>query len=207
MVFTLSTKKISTPKISTLPRGHLRQALIETSLRVIAEQGVRALTLREIGSRLNVSRMAPYRHFADKSALLGAIAVAGFQKFTEALETAEAKAGPDFEAQCGALASAYVRFAQENRAHFEVMFPNDGQPYFLSKEDGQIAHRSFLVLENLVKRGQQEGKMVDDNPTAIAQMIWSTVHGIATLGLGVDESFIRFCSEKLRTGLRPRNQE
>ena len=53
--------------------GNLRSALIECGLELIDEKGIRALTLREIGSRLGVSRSAAYRHFKDKAALLSAM--------------------------------------------------------------------------------------------------------------------------------------
>ncbi len=203
-MFTLSTEK-------TYHRKNLRQALIDISLEVIAEQGVRALTLREIGARLNVSRMAPYRHFKDKSALLAAITTAGFTKFTEALEEAIRGAGDDFVRQADALAVAYVRFALENRAHFEVMFGGGGEPQYLDQAGGEIAKKSFLVLENLVRRGQEQKLVLPGNPTTIAQMIWATVHGISTLGFAIDEKaktfkpeIVIYCASLLRCGLEPR---
>src|SRR3954469_25220545 len=73
--------------------GNLRSALIEAGLELIQEKGAAALTLREIGARAGVSRMAAYRHFANKEDLLGAISEAGFQQFAAALTEAREKAG------------------------------------------------------------------------------------------------------------------
>ena len=203
-MFTLSTKK-------SYHHGNLRQEIVAVSLDLIAEQGVRALTLREIATRLNVSRMAPYRHFADKDALLSAIAAAGFSKFAEALEAAERNAPVDFVSQADALAVAYVRFARENGAHFEVMFGGGGEPQFLDEAGKDIANKCFLILENMVQRGQEKQRILPGDPTAIAQMIWATVHGISTLGLGIercredwDPRFTLFCAKLLRDGLSPR---
>ncbi len=204
-MFTLSTKK-------TYHHGNLPQAILSVSLDLIAEQGVRALTLREIASRLNVSRMAPYRHFADKSALLAAISVAGFVKFTEALEEAVRNAGPNHISQLDALAVAYVRFARSNRAHFEVMFGGGGQPQYVDDAGKEIADKSFQILEDVVKRGQQQELIVPGNPTAIAQVLWAMVHGISTLGLGHEpgaeldgsSEFTLYCAGLLRVGLTPR---
>src|ERR1700749_2149369 len=98
--------------------GNLRAALIEQGLELIAEKGPLALTLREIGSRLGVSRTAAYRHFADKNALLSAISEAGFIEFGNALEQACAQAGPRFPARMVAMGIAYLRFTREHASHF-----------------------------------------------------------------------------------------
>ena len=58
--------------------GNLRAALIQGGLELIERKGIHALTLREIGNQLGVSRSAAYRHFKDKDALLAAISQAGF---------------------------------------------------------------------------------------------------------------------------------
>ena len=194
--------------------GSLRQSLITVGLQLIAESGVRALTLREIGNRLGVSRMAPYRHFKDKGALLAAITTAGFTKFSAALQAARDNAGPDWQAQADALAVAYVRFARENKAHFEVMFGGGGEPQYLDEAGVAVAERSFEVLEALVRDGQHSGHVIPGNPPLLAQMIWATVHGISTLGLGMTRysssgqlDFALYCAELLRTGLRPRHNE
>src|SRR6478752_1849039 len=76
--------------------GNLREALIEAGLVLIAEKGVRALTLREIGARAGVSRMAAYRHFKNKEDLLLAISEAGFVRFGDKLENARRTAPANF---------------------------------------------------------------------------------------------------------------
>jgi AcrR family transcriptional regulator len=59
--------------------GNLRRALLDQALATIRSEGVDGLTLREIGTRTGVSRTALYRHFADKRALLSAVATEGFR--------------------------------------------------------------------------------------------------------------------------------
>src|ERR1700730_8522877 len=97
--------------------GHLRPALIATGLEVIAEKGVRALTLREIGTRAGVSRTAAYRHFSSKAELLFAISEAGFQQFGDALEEAARGAVDGFIPRMRAMGLAYVRFARKHAAY------------------------------------------------------------------------------------------
>src|SRR5256885_5050114 len=60
------------------PHGNLRQALIDGALELIEERGVSALTLREVARRVGVTHAAPQRHFADRAALVAAVAEQGF---------------------------------------------------------------------------------------------------------------------------------
>ena len=181
--------------------GNLREALIEISLQVIREEGVRGLTLREIGKRLQVSRMAAYRHFTDKAALLASISKAGFEKFADSLEAARDNAGPKFAHRMDALAAAYVRFAEENREYFEVMFGEGSEPRYLDEAAGAEAQRSFAVLESEIQHGQETGDVRPGDSEALTQLAWALVHGISTLKLFGDPKFTALCSQVLRKGL------
>jgi AcrR family transcriptional regulator len=187
--------------------GNLRAALIEAGLKLIEEKGVPALTLREIGTRLGVSRMAAYRHFASKADLLSAISEAGFSRFAGALEEARSKARGNSAARLLAMALAYVRFAAEHRAYYEVMFalPPESRP------GSGSAERAFGVLEEATRQGQEAGEIREGNPVLLARLLWAVVHGISTLGLAADLSrrgkgtqFVKFCSKVLQTGLTAR---
>src|SRR6476619_5979796 len=78
--------------------GNLRRALLDEALATIRAEGVEGLTLREIGARLGVSRTALYRHFADKRALLAAVATEGFRTLRQELVTAWQDGGRDLAA-------------------------------------------------------------------------------------------------------------
>src|SRR6187549_1778521 len=93
--------------------GDLRRALIEQALRTIDAAGAEGLTLRGVGAALGVSRTALYRHFADKDALLAAVAREGFRLLREALLEAwerEGRGTAGFEA----MGDAYLTFAIEH---------------------------------------------------------------------------------------------
>src|SRR5918997_6603655 len=93
--------------------GNLRRALLDEALATIRDEGVEGLTLREIGARLGVSRTALYRHFADKRALLNAVATEGFRMLRQQLVAAWEEGGRGPSAS-QAMGVAYVRFAVEN---------------------------------------------------------------------------------------------
>lgn len=186
--------------------GNLRTTLIEEGLKLIAEKGVRALTLREIGAQAGVSRMAAYRHFTDKEDLLAAIAEAGFVKFNDAIQTARDTAKGAFPERLTAMAFAYVRFATEQPAYIAVMFGR-GVNFGRKTEAGD---RAFGTLVETIQEGQATGYVRAGDPVLLAQVVWSQVHGMSLLHLasdlsedGIGRRLIRCSSEILIAGLRP----
>lgn len=163
--------------------GDLRRALLEEAVRTIRHDGAAALTLRAVGGRLGVSRTALYRHFADKSALLNAVAEDGFRRLGDALEQAWTASGGGvrgFEDQ----GRAYVRFALDNPAHYRVMF---GVWSSRERDDSALRDagaRAFQLLVNVLTALQAEGvARRDETPDHVARYVWAVVHGIAMLGI------------------------
>jgi AcrR family transcriptional regulator len=190
--------------VSTLKRnyhhGNLRAVLIDSGLLVIAEKGVRALTLREIGTRAGVSRTAAYRHFSSKADLLFAICEAGFVQFGAALEQAKVAAAPSFRERMLAMGMAYVRFAREHPAYYEVMFQNEAEHV----RKGATAARGFAILEKTIREGQESGDVMAGNSNEIAELVWSVVHGVGSLGMD-RPGFTEFCLDALLRGIRPQS--
>jgi AcrR family transcriptional regulator len=193
---------------ATYHHGDLRRALLAETARTIRKEGVDAVTLRAVGKRLGVSRTALYRHFADKPALLAAVAREGFQAFSRDLSQAWTAAGGG-RAGFRAMGAAYVQFAIANPSHYRVMF---GAFKDLCERDPELAadaHASFEVLLDAVTTLQADGLLRADPPETLAQYIWATVHGVAMLAidgqLGPDpkavDALARFALERLATSI------
>ncbi|MER5885402.1 TetR/AcrR family transcriptional regulator [Streptomyces sp. NPDC001941] len=101
--------------------GDLRNALQQAALELVGERGPYGFTLAEACRRAGVSVAAPYKHFADRDALLASLAVRGYEEQRRRYRAALAGHG-DPIAQLTAFAGAYVRFAAEERALFEITF-------------------------------------------------------------------------------------
>jgi AcrR family transcriptional regulator len=101
--------------------GGLPEALVGVAVEMIAERGVRAFSLSQASRRLGVSAAAPYRHFADREALLAAVAVRACGTLAAALGAAAGHV-PDPAQRLAVLSAAYVQFAFDHRALFEVLF-------------------------------------------------------------------------------------
>jgi AcrR family transcriptional regulator len=183
--------------------GNLRVALIQCGLELIERKGIHALTLREIGKQLGVSRSAPYRHFKDKAALLSAISEAGFVEFGNVVEACRKDAGEGFAAQMDAMALAYARFANEHRAQFEVMFAALLEPAAAEIGGG----RNLRILEEIIHDAQQTGEVRQGDQALLARVVWALVHGASMLRIDGDREelpFVRFSTEALRSGLNNR---
>ncbi len=163
--------------------GNLREALLEASIRLIAEVGPTAFTLREVARRAGVSHNAPYRHFRDKEDLLGAVANEGFKELTQAmLDEAALKSNRDALYRLRGAGLAYVKFALRRPEHFAVMFDAP-----IAKVDdpeaGEVPKRAFDTLLNFVKVCQDERQLIAGDPLELAFLSWSIVHGIAKLAI------------------------
>ena len=75
--------------------GRLKQALVEAARTLVAERGPAGFTLAEAAKLVGVTSAAPYRHFSDRTALMGELARLGFELFAERLSQAWDDAQPD----------------------------------------------------------------------------------------------------------------
>ena len=66
----------------------LRRRVLDASLLLIEEGGLAALSLREVARRAKVTHGAPYHHFADRAAILAALAEEGFALLTAQMNAA-----------------------------------------------------------------------------------------------------------------------
>jgi AcrR family transcriptional regulator len=101
--------------------GDLREALVEATFALVQEKGVHAFSVAEAARRTGVSPAAPYRHFADRDELLAEAATRAALELRARFGAALAVSGRPLD-QVGEVAAAYVRFAAERRAMFEVLF-------------------------------------------------------------------------------------
>ncbi|MFD3523933.1 TetR/AcrR family transcriptional regulator [Streptomyces sp. NPDC058653] len=101
--------------------GDLRNALIRAALDLVGERGPHGFTLAEASRRAGVSVAAPYKHFADRETLLAELATRGYREQRARFAVAVG-GGEDPVEQLAAFASAYVRFAAEEPALFDITF-------------------------------------------------------------------------------------
>ena len=159
--------------------GNLRAALLAQAERDVREHGVERMSLRELARQVGVSHAAPRRHFADRQALLDALAEAGFARLGAELRDAMQRAGDQFEPRLQATASAYVRFATRDAALLELMFA--GKHKQPTRAVLEAASAGLSVLLELIEQGQSEGVLEPGDPGRVGLLLLATVQGIATM--------------------------
>jgi AcrR family transcriptional regulator len=161
--------------------GDLRAALLAEAAAMIAEGGAASVTMRAIGQRLGVSRAAPYRHFADKTALLVAVAAAGFDRLKSRLQTIDTGAPRSSVEQLRRMGEEYVRFAVENPAHYRLMYGKEALTRQDRPELSEAAIALFEQLVSVIQAHQKSGGIKRQDPRAQAYVAWSAMHGLASL--------------------------
>ncbi len=169
-------------KTADKPRYHhgdLRRALLDASLALISEEGFGALSLREVARRAGVTHAAPYRHFADKEALLAAVAEEGFRAMTERMKERMARETTPM-GRLAASGVAYVLYALEHPSHFRVMFgPHFTHPPEMASSDASV--NAFQLLMDAISEAQRAGEVREGEPRVFALTCWSLVHGLSSL--------------------------
>jgi AcrR family transcriptional regulator len=156
--------------------GDLRAALLRSALEILTEQGVAALTLREVARRAGVSAMAPYRHYTDKDALLAAVAEHGFRMLEQRLSDAPRSSPAEGLVVQG---MAYVRFAMDEPALFRLMFGPFMRSFDAHPALKEAAHGARAALTRAVAAATPEADEATREDVALA--CWSLSHGLASL--------------------------
>jgi AcrR family transcriptional regulator len=155
--------------MSPYHHGDLRRAVLDAAVAAITENGPAGISLRDLARRAGVSHAGPVHHFGDKADVLTALATEGYELLAETLAAAEKRTRDFVE-----VGVAYVRFAIEHRAHFEVMF----RPDLYRADDPALAAARDQAGDVLVKGS---ASVSDAEMAGVAA--WSLMHGFANLWL------------------------
>ncbi|KZY30823.1 hypothetical protein A3749_05465 [Oleiphilus sp. HI0078] len=159
--------------------GDLRNKLISISLEMLQENGMPGLSLRKLAERAGVSRSAPYHHFKDKNDLLAAVAEQGFEVLTEQLSSAISRTDLSMQERLELTIQCYLSFAMENDTQYELMFGRELWRDNPSPRLQRTAKDCFRAYAQLPEQFHQQGLLkADDDPLRLAQVMWSTLHGL-----------------------------
>jgi AcrR family transcriptional regulator len=150
-----------------------RERLIDAAAALLDQGGPAAVTLRDVGKAAGVSHNAPYRHFADKHALLAAIAARELARQADNL--AGSAAGDVREMMRG-----YVRWALRYPERFRLTFGR------WERDDaglGAAAGDARGGLRHAVAAAQAKGELPAGDPERLSALVLALAHGAADQAL------------------------
>ena len=162
-------------------RRHLRtkQAILDAARKLLAEKGVNGVSLRAIAREIDYSPAGLYEYFDGKDDIVEAVCKEGHFKL--ASEMGRVDDNLPYPEYLRGIGRAYHSFARNNPDHFMLMFTT--APKGNQLEEFMDGDSSFPILIHAIQRGVDEGyfKMHPAGISAMAMILWSSVHGLAML--------------------------
>ena len=161
--------------------GNLRQALVEASLALIADQGPTGFTLSEAAKAAGVTPAAVYRHFAGRDDLIAEVARQGFDIFAALMEFAYNGGKPSALAAFEGTGRAYLAFARKYPGHYMAMFES-GLNLNAHPDLALVAAKARAVLERAAEGLSQHMPATKRPPaTMFSAHIWAMSHSVVEL--------------------------
>ena len=160
-------------------RSELRAETLSAARELIQKEGYEGLTIRKLAKRMECSPMALYSYFADKQALLTALALEGFEKLAKRLDSTVRR---DPLTALRKILLDYIAYAEENPREYGILFLSVETlgELKLTRQDLQERNPAFRALfkcvEMCVKAGAIEG-----DAFAVSTVLWTAAHGAAAL--------------------------
>ncbi|MBO2453859.1 TetR/AcrR family transcriptional regulator [Actinomadura barringtoniae] len=157
--------------------GSLPKTLVTHAIELLDESGADAVAVREVARRAGVAPSAPFRHFADRAALLTAVTEAVAVDFGE-VQMAAVNAAESIPFR--ALGTAFVQYALDYPHRFALLrgalFGGTRTPVL---EEG---HRAFTqAVTDLIVTAQQQGELRQTDPDLIRLAALALVYGLSQM--------------------------
>ncbi|HEX4141871.1 MAG TPA: TetR/AcrR family transcriptional regulator [Candidatus Methylacidiphilales bacterium] len=191
--------------------GNLREALLRAAEAGLEARGAGSLSLRELARELGVSHTSPRRHFADKQALIDALAVSGFERLGASLTEAAAAKTRGFEDRLTRLAVAFVDFALRHPALWVLMLDakhRPGAPAELLEASGA----AFGHLHGIMREGQAAGRIIAGDTARLSLPLSAALLGLISISVKGKfknlplQELVPELTSRILLGLKPRKK-
>ena len=162
-------------------RAELRGEILRAARELLREEGYQGLTLRKLGQRVECSPMALYSHFADKQALVTALAEDAFELLAVRLDQFGQSQSGDPMSTLRKVLRAYIAYAEENPLEYRLVFL-ESQPVKSQKSRDEMrnSNSAFSLLFRCVETCSEAGVFRGD-VFAVTTILWTGVHGAAAV--------------------------
>ena len=174
----------------TRERETTRERIIDTAREMFAREGYEAVTMRRIAQKIEYTPTAIYHHFVDKDDLIaeicqrdfGALA-SGFARLATIVDPVE---------RLRRIGKVYIDFALENPNHYRILFMTPLPPTAkagLDQTRNNPDRNAYAFVLQTVQECIEAGRFRPEfhDPKLVAQLMWASVHGVASLHIAKGE--------------------
>ncbi|MBN4926797.1 TetR/AcrR family transcriptional regulator [Hoyosella rhizosphaerae] len=165
--------------------SHMRQKLLDSAARLLAEEGPAALTTRRVAAEAGTSTMAVYTHFGSLPALVEAVVEEAFARLAEAMDRVGRTNDP--VADIAGFTRAYLANARSNGNLYAIMFGTASLGSYRRRDPDDLRigrAETFSLVVEAVQRALDEGRFRPASAVRVATQWWSAIHGYTMLELG-----------------------
>lgn len=161
----------------------LRDQILETSRKLLYNQGHQSLSMRKIAGMVGVTATSIYLYFENKDHLLHTLIEESVEDLSRSMDE-KLKGVTGTLDRFKAIINSYISFARENPEKYEVIYMvrSDAMARY-PKEKFRKARRCYEHLVRTIEEGAEEGLMDVDDPVLAAYSIWAQLHGIVSVVL------------------------
>lgn len=155
--------------------NNTKQRLIQITRQMIDQHGVDALSMRELGKEMNMSRSAVYRHFKNKEDLLAAIVVENFLQLKSNISKL-VEDNSDPRKLFYVILCTYYDYGMKNKEHYRLMFQKQWDQNLYP----DISNSAFAIFDLVEMRLERAGN-THKSPKQLTAIIFSFIHGLVEL--------------------------
>jgi AcrR family transcriptional regulator len=163
----------SKPRRATYRHGNLKAAALKAAFGLVAKAGHESLSLREVADAVGVAHRSLYNHFADREALLDAVATEAYTRLAAVL--VKARTPGDYTAK-------YVRFALANRAIYALM---TSRPHATMKHNPPLQSAVHKVITEAMRIFCRDIATPAERRRAVMKIYITLYGGISLYAAGV----------------------
>jgi AcrR family transcriptional regulator len=164
----------------------LKRYILDTSRRILVEQGYTSLSMRKIAAEIGYSATSIYLHFKNKDALFHALIDEGMSLLLERQMEGAARNPDDAVQRLRVLCRGYIDFGLEMPEYYEIMFllrPKLSNRF--SIEIFRRARRNLDLVRATIETGVTEGMMDVGDVDSMTHVIWAQLHGAISILLAM----------------------
>lgn len=164
----------------------LRQRVLDAAEDIIAQEGVRHVTMRRIASRVEYAPTVLYRLFASKNDLMDHLIARGYGGVRADYEQVLARQDQSPLQVLAGILKVYAAYALDHPNHYLMWFETSRlhvENGRLMMTHGRLKFVVFQVWLDCIEACQREGHFAGLDQQEAFQVLWARMHGLISLRL------------------------